>query len=132
MERVKLRDLRAALTTLDEAIGDLRRDIAILSASETPPSATEKGAAASATKDGAGGAAVPATDGETATAAGPAPEDREKEKHTRTPQKPDYAAIADASRLQRLIAAKEKTMANLDSRLAVLRAEREAAQFLAS
>ncbi|EKD02717.1 hypothetical protein A1Q2_02947 [Trichosporon asahii var. asahii CBS 8904] len=112
MEKVKLRDLRSALTTLDEAIGELRRDIAILSATDdNAPSATAEKAPAE--NDGA-------------DADGKAEETKETEKmRTPVPQKPDYAAISDPVRLERLIAAKEKTMASLDSKLAVLRAERE-------
>lgn len=113
MERVQLRDLRSALTTLDEAIGELRRDIAILSA--TNPSAP------SATPTEKSGTERDGTDAD-----GKGDGDKEVEKvRTPVPQKPDYAAISDPVRLQRLIAAKEKTMANLESRLAVLRAEQE-------
>lgn len=113
MERVHLRDLRSALTTLDEAIGELRRDIAIVSATDpSVPSATPTDKRGTE-KDG--------TDAD-----GKAGDGKEADKvRTPVPQKPDYAAIADPVRLQRLITAKEKTMANLESRLAVLRAEQE-------
>lgn len=154
MERVKLRDLRTALTTLDEAIGELRRELAILSAVEpsepasvgatdssptkktataqggdATDTATEKSATDTTTSNGAtstsatdkpAGTATP-NNSQSATAAAP-----EKQARTPVPAKPNYAAITDPVRLERLLAAKEKTMANLESKLAVLRAEREA------
>lgn len=78
-ERVKLRDLRGALRTLDEAIADLRAQLA-------PP--REQG------------------------------DDKEDAAPPSSTPKAAYDDIADAARLQRLLNAKEKTIANLEARLA--------------
>lgn len=134
MDRNHLRDLRSALGTLDEAIGELRRELAILSAvdgtSSPAPSATKApmdkdASSVTGTTEKAGESAEADAAGKEAAEAGTKVPEKPAEPRTPVPQKPNYNAISDPARLQRLLTAKEKSMANLESRLAVLRAERE-------